>query len=51
MASAMRAVDGFIDQVVRHVSGLNDPVTAVVESLSFGIEKNSRAIPPSWRIC
>ncbi|KDE97736.1 TetR family transcriptional regulator [Mycolicibacterium aromaticivorans JS19b1 = JCM 16368] len=39
MASAMRAVDGFIDQVVRHVSGLNDPVTAVVESLSFGIEK------------
>ncbi|PND58157.1 TetR family transcriptional regulator [Mycobacterium sp. ENV421] len=38
MASAMRAVDGFIDQVVRHVSGLNDPVTAVVESLAFGIE-------------
>jgi AcrR family transcriptional regulator len=38
MASAMRAVDGFIDQVVDHVSGVNDPVTAIVESLSFGIE-------------
>ncbi|WP_431232551.1 TetR/AcrR family transcriptional regulator [Mycolicibacterium psychrotolerans] len=38
MASAMRAVDGFIDQVVRHVSGIHDPVTAVVESLAFGIE-------------
>ncbi|MEZ0357289.1 TetR/AcrR family transcriptional regulator [Mycobacterium sp. SA01] len=38
MASAMRAVDGFIDQVVRHVSGLKDPVSAIVESLAFGIE-------------
>ncbi|QEN14830.1 TetR/AcrR family transcriptional regulator [Mycolicibacterium sp. ELW1] len=39
MASAMRAVDGFIDQVIQHASGLKDPVTAIVESLSFGIEK------------
>lgn len=38
MASAIRAVDGFIDQVVRHVSGLHDPVAAIVESVSFGIE-------------
>ena len=38
IASAMRAVNGFIDQVADHVSGLNDPVTAVVESVSFGIE-------------
>jgi AcrR family transcriptional regulator len=38
IASAMRAVNGFIDQVVEHVSGLNDPVTAVVESVSFGVE-------------
>ncbi|WP_445170227.1 TetR/AcrR family transcriptional regulator [Mycolicibacterium sp. Dal123E01] len=38
IASSMRAVDGFIDQVVDHVSGLNDPVSAVVESVSFGIE-------------
>lgn len=38
IASAMRAVDGFIDQVVQHVSGVKDPVTAVVESVSFGIE-------------
>lgn len=38
IASSMRAVNGFIDQVANHVSGLNDPVTAVVESVSFGIE-------------
>ena len=39
IASSMRAVDGFIDRVVAHVRGYNDPVTAIVESLSFGIEK------------
>lgn len=38
IASAMRAVNGFIDQVADQVSGVNDPVTAVVESVSFGIE-------------
>lgn len=38
IASSMRAVDGFIDQVTEHVRGHNDPVTAIVESLSFGIE-------------
>ncbi|WP_179474985.1 TetR/AcrR family transcriptional regulator [Mycolicibacterium vinylchloridicum] len=38
IASSMRAVDGFIDQVVEHVSGLSDPVSVVVESVSFGIE-------------
>jgi AcrR family transcriptional regulator len=38
IASSMRAVNGFIDQVVEHASGLNDPVTAIVESVSFGIE-------------
>ena len=38
IASSMRAVDGFIDQVVEHVRGLKDPVSAVVESVSFGIE-------------
>ncbi len=38
IASSMRAVNGFIDQLVDHVSGLNDPVTAIVESVSFGIE-------------
>jgi AcrR family transcriptional regulator len=41
IASAMRAVNGFIDQVADHVSGLNDPVTAVVESVSFGVENLS----------
>lgn len=41
IASAMRAVNGFIDQVADHVRGLNDPVTAVVESVSFGIESLS----------
>jgi AcrR family transcriptional regulator len=38
IASAMRAVDGFIDQLVAHVSGYNDPVTAVIESVVFGVE-------------
>ena len=38
IASSMRAVDGFIDRVVAHVHGYDDPVTAIVESLSFGIE-------------
>lgn len=41
IASAMRAVNGFIDQLTDHVSGLNDPVTAVVESVSFGVENLS----------
>lgn len=39
IASAMRAVDGFIDQVVRHVNGVNDPVTALVECIAFAVEK------------
>lgn len=38
IASAMRAVDGFIDQVVDQVSGVHDPVVAVVESVCFAIE-------------
>lgn len=38
IASAMRAVNGFIDQVVHHVSGLNDPATAIVEIISFAVE-------------
>ncbi|MDF3339173.1 TetR/AcrR family transcriptional regulator [Mycolicibacterium septicum] len=41
IASAMRAVNGFIDQLADHVGGLNDPVTAVVESVSFGVESLS----------
>lgn len=38
IASSMRAVNGFIDQVANHVGGVKDPVTAIVESVSFGIE-------------
>ncbi len=38
MASGMRAVDGLIDRAVGRVSGQNDPVIAVVECVSFGIE-------------
>ncbi|WKG02385.1 TetR/AcrR family transcriptional regulator [Mycolicibacterium sp. HK-90] len=41
IASAMRAVNGFIDQVVDHAGGLTDPVTAVIESVSFGVERLS----------
>jgi AcrR family transcriptional regulator len=39
IASAMRAVNGFIDQVANRVRGLSDPVTAVVESVSFAVER------------
>ncbi|MBB2992838.1 AcrR family transcriptional regulator [Mycolicibacterium iranicum] len=38
MSSAMRAGNGFIDQIVEHVRGVEDPVMALVESVSFGIE-------------
>ncbi|MGV0036842.1 TetR/AcrR family transcriptional regulator [Mycobacterium colombiense] len=38
IASSMRAVNGFIDQIAERVRGFNDPVTAIVESVSFGIE-------------
>jgi AcrR family transcriptional regulator len=41
MASAMRAVNGFIDQVAAHVGDYNDPVAAVIESVSFGVENLS----------
>lgn len=41
IASAMRAVNGFIDQLAEHVGGINDPVTAVIESVSFGVENLS----------
>lgn len=38
IASAMRAVAGFIDQVMRHVNGV-DPVIAIVECVAFAVEK------------
>lgn len=38
IASAMRAVNGFIDQVIERANGLNDPVAAIVESVSSGVE-------------
>lgn len=38
IASAMRAVDGFIDQAVDHVSGVDDPVAALVECVSLAVE-------------
>ena|SRR5689334_9003478 len=38
IASGMRAVDGLIDQAVERVIGQKDPVIAVVECVSFGIE-------------
>jgi AcrR family transcriptional regulator len=38
IASSMRAVNGFIDQLADHASGLNDPVTALVECVSYGVE-------------
>lgn len=41
IASSMRAVNGFIDQVVAHARGIEDPATAVVECVSFGVENLS----------
>lgn len=41
IASSMRAVNGFIDQAAEHVAGLKDPVAAVVECVSFGVERLS----------
>jgi len=39
VASAMRAADGFIDQLAEHVRGLSDPVEAMVESVSYSVEQ------------
>ena len=41
IASGLRAVDGLLDQTADRVRGLKDPVTAVVECVSFGIENLS----------
>ncbi|MDG4669214.1 TetR/AcrR family transcriptional regulator [Mycobacterium sp. 236(2023)] len=49
IASAMRAANGFIDQIVEHVQGDKDPVTAVVECVSFGVEKLA-GDPPMERL-
>ncbi|MFG1930748.1 TetR/AcrR family transcriptional regulator [Mycobacterium sp. NPDC048908] len=38
IASSMRAVNGFIDQVAEHAQGISDPVVAIIECVSFGIE-------------
>lgn len=39
VASAMRAADGFINQLAEHVRGLSDPVEAMVESVSYSVER------------
>lgn len=39
IASAMRAADGFVDQVVDYVRGVKDPVTAVVDCVSLAATK------------
>lgn len=39
VASAMRAADGFIDQLSEHVGGMTDPVAAMVESVSYTVER------------
>ncbi|WP_422746993.1 TetR/AcrR family transcriptional regulator [Mycobacterium sp. WMMD1722] len=38
IASAIRAVDGFIDQLVDHVSGIDDPATALVECVYLAVQ-------------
>lgn len=39
IASAMRSADGFINRLEKQVSGLTDPVAAMVESVSFSAEE------------
>ncbi len=38
IASRMRSADGFLDRLAEHVSGWTDPVTALVEGVSFAVE-------------
>ena len=38
VATAMRSADGFLDRLTAHVSGLTDPVAAMVEGTAFTLE-------------
>jgi AcrR family transcriptional regulator len=38
MASQLRASDGFLDRLTKHLSGWDEPVAAVVEAVAFAVE-------------
>lgn len=38
LGSAMRSADGFLDQLAEHISGLTEPVAAMVEGVAFAAE-------------
>jgi AcrR family transcriptional regulator len=38
LVSAMRSADGFLDQLAEHISGLTEPVAAMVEGVAFAVE-------------
>ncbi len=38
IASAMRSAHGFLDQLAEHISGLTEPVAAIVEGVAFAAE-------------
>lgn len=38
IASAMRSAHGFLDQLAQHISGLTEPVAAMVEAVAFAAE-------------
>ena len=39
LASAMRAADGFLDQLADHVGGMTDPVAVMVECVAYAVER------------
>ena len=38
LGSAMRSAHGFLDQLAEHISGLTEPVEALVEGVAFAVE-------------
>lgn len=38
IGSAMRSANGFLDQLAQHISGLTEPVAAIVEGVAFAAE-------------
>lgn len=39
VATAMRSADGFLGHLATHVSGITDPIVAIVEGVAFAIEQ------------
>jgi AcrR family transcriptional regulator len=46
IGSAMRSAHGFLDQLAEHISGLTEPVAAIVEGVAFAAE----TLAGDWQI-